>query len=273
MALAMVLTLGLAIPAFAAAEEPKKTKRLVQVECYFDGELSRQDTLSYEGDSLFPSEMAVDNINDEEIADCQYFFDYDESGRYVHNENNFAGIDGGIDLVYDEEGNLLGFSSYGSGGAVEGTYLYENGRLISSSMTSSAMGPEPYYEVQYVYDADGIRTGATGKNTAAGFTFEESYEYDEQGRMVSMSSSRDGGEPTTCPYIYVPGLVIEAGSYMRVINLVDNAKIENYGWQAIAKWSITTDSQVNYICDDNGYLIKVDDGAGNYIELTYEPVA
>ena len=102
---------------------------------------------------------------------------------------------------------------------------------------------------------DGENTGTTA------------YTYDENGREIGLDS-----ETYSSRSYYVPLLDVDWESYPRddykdfLLSIDDNAG------RTVYYWSLSS-GEPTLTYDDNGYLIKADDGAGNYIELTYEPVA
>ena len=191
-------------------------------------------------------------------ASSHNVFTYDEAGQLIRSEQESDGLNTVVEFVYDEHGNVITETTSAPGGEPDvNTYTYEyNDEGLAISRT---------YDVTHAWGT------ATGTYT---------YAYDEEGRRVSMSY--DDGESR---YYYMPLLNCEwermiwtnfdgsgettgtSESISMYVNLQDAVGATVLNWYC----SMTGEPTLEY--DDNGYLVRVSDADGNFIEIAYEPVA
>ena len=202
MALALVLTLGLAAPVFAEAEDAAPAKRLVHVDGYKDGEISAQYVLNYEEEILRSvvttdgRELTPDAKSSIEESTERFLQDY----KYGGSGGRFStgAIGEVLDVrIYDEEGKLLRSKneetdriwkwSYDEDGNLEGssTQWYENEE-------NQAVYYEYYYENGVLCDIlKFVRSGETEMMTDC------LCGYDEQTGLLSTfyEMNSEGGDP------------------------------------------------------------------------------
>ncbi len=201
-------------------------------------------------------------INDQPVpGTCTVVYTYDEAGNLIRSDMDYAYEDGtSSTAVYEYEYD-------------------ENGKRTGETYTSTdTEGNEHSFETAYAleYDDHGniVREERTQTDPYGGsFTtvYETEYTYDDAGNILTektVITSDDNGY-TSFAY-HLPLLLVQGWGDTVNISLLDNAghpiiDANNNGLYTV------DDAELTY--DDNGCLTRIDDGAGNYMEFTYEPAA
>ena len=268
--------------------------------------------VTYVNDPSYPVTITYDEagrvISYQNQAGTANSWLYDDEGDLAEHSSAFSVLsftyEQHIKYTYDEAGNKLTETSEvdrSDGGTYSGQteYTYdEDGNLLRETLEEDAYGESRSSHTEYTYDDAGNRTGYTKTSTdAAGSeTTEEcayTYTFDEEGRIATETSTKNGEADDTTTYAYdEEGQLIEEAH--------DSGDVTRYYPSPLFEAEWVTAPSIEYsnfslefldtagnsayrldftiddptaTYDDNGYLIKVDDGAGETIELTYEPVA
>ena len=216
----------------------------------------------------------------------EYEYTYDEDGNCIQEKR--TGTDGALceiaemtEYIYDEAGNRA---------RAERTYDYdysvspledvmeyihdEDGSLRDDCTSYTSV-------IEYTYDEAGncIREEETGtRSDGTAFTRTTDRTYGEDGRITTTIKTDKKEEASTSyamPLLSASWTVCTeyASDGPYTSSSIFSVSIKDSAGENAVSFSCFCNGEPTLTYDDNGYLIKADDGAGNYIELTYEPVA
>ena len=249
MIMVLVMVLSMSVTAFAAGEPeptPEPEYRLVSVSERYAGEnwADFDYTFSYDNGGYLPSSYQRTQANYGSYTRA-YTLSYDEAGRLV-----------------SERGQDVGFDGY-----QEYRYTYDgDGRLVKKELEYSNGSNGPTLDVtEYTYEGDGV------------FPSIERTITDQNGNVTTEAGEPEFLESEMRDLIYgkLYSLPFIGAGYNSNFGSFDIWLDDSVGRtiisSGIGNGVLAAEPQLTY--DDNGYLIRADDGAGNYVELTYEPVA
>ncbi len=206
------------------------------------------------------------------------------SATFYINEKSIPGTCT-VEYNYDEAGNMIRSDmdyAYEDGTTSTASYEYEyddHGKSIRDAYISTdADGNEFSFEAvsTFAYDEHGnvIHEERTQTDQAGGSittVYDTEYTYDDAGNILSEKStvtSDDSGYSSGA--YHLPLLTVQWWEDSLTVMLLDSAGHSVFDMNNNRLYSID-DAELTY--DDNGYLTRIDDGAGSYMEFTYGPVA
>ncbi len=213
-------------------------------------------------------------------------YTYDEAGNRVRKETTDTESSGAVstsvtEYAYDDAGDCAREEhTYTDSDGTESTkvteYAYdEDGNCVREETTSTESdGSESTGVTEYTYDEDGQVLSevitSNGEHSMMSYTCT----YGEDGRSTK---TYDNGKIDTTYETPLVEVIWSTGSttYSDGSAITYNSCVllffDSMG-DTLLITDCNCDGEPTLTYDDNGYLVKVDGGAGNTVELTYEPV-
>lgn len=217
LSLALALTLPLLAgagyrPVLREAEQPQPEAqtswRLAQVDSVLGGQAYCSIDLVYEGNETYPSQVKESYYSG---YGYRYEFQYDGGGRVTEkreyqlfNDMTEEYLTWSTRYEYDGDGNLV----LEAGNDYETRYSYADGRLVSAHTDGKAseagMGEDYTVDESYVYDESGRLTSKEASFVAPSYSYAATteYSYDGNGMLAGERRSSDGQTQSERTYTY-----------------------------------------------------------------------
>ena len=291
----IVLTLGillsLAAPAVAAAEQEPTSEpeyRLTSVSCQRI-HATEPDTYSftYDNGGYLPTKIKEASAFNE----TETVISYDENGRVMSYQRSGQHPH---TYLYDKSGKLLEETEMETmvfynpeldrdiANDFIYTYTYDEEETCTGykkTIIDEDGGEESLnYEYEYTYDGAG-RIAARSELCAGKLLNTTTYTYDDGGRLLEETREEPTGDGNLISYYQYYWMPLLEGIWERASNDWGGFSLflRDAAGRPICRLCYSDlyeefgEPTLTY--DDNGYLVKMDDGNGCTIALTYEPVA